>query len=274
VGPAGGFGALGAGAAAGGAGGAGCAGAAGAAGGAGCGAGAAAGGAGRGAAGGGGGAGCGGAAAGGGAGRAGGGPAFGGCLGGCLGFPSGPSSSLACATTIGAVCACAGGFTNCIAVRAVVASSTSRSFVMMVLVPGKYLTTRCGDQRISVGPDCGGLQRRTRFYFVSEKALIRLCSLRIQAMVSNRSFTLSPAAVPVHLDSDPAPSPANHRDRRRSRDRAYAVLAARAPVIRPADGPAIPPASVLHRDRASAAVPQAADFRAGFLAAAPTVVRA
>jgi hypothetical protein len=34
---------------------------------------------------------------------------------------------------------------NCVAVRAVVASSTRRSFVMMVWVPGKILATS-GDQ--------------------------------------------------------------------------------------------------------------------------------
>jgi hypothetical protein len=62
-------------------------------------------------------------------------------FGGCLGFPSGPSSSLACATTIGAVCACdALELANCIAVRAVVASSTRRRFVMMIEVPGKVLS--------------------------------------------------------------------------------------------------------------------------------------
>ncbi len=154
----GGLGAAGGDTAAGGAGGAGCGGG-GAAGAAGCGAGAAAGGvggaacgggggggaAGRGATGGGGGAGRGGAAAGGGAGRAGAGAAFGGCLGGCLGFPSGPSSSLACATTIGVVCACDGMLPNCIAVRAVVASSNKRSFVMMVWIPGK----RSGDKGLA-----------------------------------------------------------------------------------------------------------------------------
>lgn len=84
-----------------------------------------------------------GGAAAGGAGRGGGGAPFGGAafggapFGGCLGFPSGPSSPAACAITSGAVCACDGALTNCIAVRAVVASSTSRSFVMMVLVPRK-----------------------------------------------------------------------------------------------------------------------------------------
>jgi hypothetical protein len=44
---------------------------------------------------------------------------------------------LACATTIGVVCACDGVLPNCIAVRAVVASSNKRSFVMMVWIPGK-----------------------------------------------------------------------------------------------------------------------------------------
>ena len=60
-------------------------------------------------------------------------------LAGGLGFPSGPSSSLACAMTSGAVCACDGAAINCIAVSAVVASRTSRRFVMMVLIPGRFL---------------------------------------------------------------------------------------------------------------------------------------
>src|SRR5258707_308548 len=59
----------------------------------------------------------------------------GGPFGGCFGFPSGPSSSLACATTIGALCACDTELANCIAVRAVVASSTRRSFVMVIWIP-------------------------------------------------------------------------------------------------------------------------------------------
>ena len=64
-------------------------------------------------------------------GLAGGGAAF----GGCFGLPSGPSSSLACATTIGAPCACDTELAKCIAVRAVVASSTRRSLVMMIWIP-------------------------------------------------------------------------------------------------------------------------------------------
>lgn len=83
--------------------------------------------------GGGGGGGAGGLAAGGGG--AGGLAAGGGPFGGCFGFPSGPSSSLACATTIGALWACAMELANCIAERAVVASSTRRSFVMVVWIP-------------------------------------------------------------------------------------------------------------------------------------------
>jgi hypothetical protein len=45
-------------------------------------------------------------------------------------LPSGPSSSFCCATTIGAVCACDGRLASCMAVKAVVASSASRRFVM------------------------------------------------------------------------------------------------------------------------------------------------
>jgi hypothetical protein len=61
-----------------------------------------------------------------------------------LGLPSGPSSSFgaACAITGGATCAGDGELANCIAVRAVVASSTRRSFVMMISVPGKAMATK------------------------------------------------------------------------------------------------------------------------------------
>ena len=112
----------------------------------------------------------GGGGGGGGAGRGGGGAATGGGgagrgataggapFGGALGLPSGPRSLSACATTIGAVCACDAGAANCIAVRAVVASSTRRRCVMMVWVPGIIGKQESGNQRISVGPDCGGPQ--------------------------------------------------------------------------------------------------------------------
>ena len=59
--------------------------------------------------------------------------------GGLLGLPSGPTSSLAWATTSGADCACDVEVASCATVKAVVASSTMRRFVMMSLVPGKRL---------------------------------------------------------------------------------------------------------------------------------------
>jgi hypothetical protein len=43
---------------------------------------------------------------------------------------------------IGAVCACDAELANCIAVKAVVASSTRRSFVMMIQIPGKVLSSK------------------------------------------------------------------------------------------------------------------------------------
>jgi hypothetical protein len=103
---------------------------------------------------------CGGAAAGGGGvGRGGGGggagragAAGGAAFGGCLGFPSGPTSSLACATTSGDVCACDGAAANCSAVRAVVASSRRRSFVMVVRVLGKFMAKRFGNKACQQTP--------------------------------------------------------------------------------------------------------------------------
>jgi hypothetical protein len=293
LGGAGGFGDAGGGAAAGGGGGAGrCGGGGGAAGGGTCGGGATGaagwGGGGGGAAGcggGGGGAagrgGGGGGAAGlggGGAGRAAGGAGRGGAaFGGCFGFPS---SSLAWAMTCGAVCACDGGAINCVAVRAVVASSNRRRFVMMVWIPGKFLAgrlgrkawqvslaTRRGDQRIDVRPDCGGTQRRTCIYFSMRKAPIRSCSLRIQGMLSKRHFTLSPAAHPMHPDSDRAQNPLD-RSFRRSRARVCADLPVLAPAIPPACGPAIRRAVAARRAPAPAAAPRAEGRRAGFPAAA------
>ena len=210
LGGAGGFGAAGGGAAAGGAGGVGCCGGAaaggscggGAAGGAGRGGGAAAGGTGRAGGAAAGGAGLADGAAAGGAGWAGGaalgGAPFGGApFGGGLGFPSGPTSA-ACATTSGAVCACDGAVANCIAVRAVVASSTRRSLIMMAGIPRKKIFDNSVERsRISVRPDCGGVQRRVGFYFWRRKVLTRRCSLRIQAIISNRSSGLSPAHTPA-----------------------------------------------------------------------------
>ena len=109
----------------------------------------------------------------GGAGCAAGGAAF----GGCLGFPSGPSSSL-CATTIGDDCACDGVvITSCMAVNAVVASNAILEVchVLWVLRGSLKVVKGCKnlsevityaiDQRTSVRPDCGGFQTGTRIYF-------------------------------------------------------------------------------------------------------------
>ena len=90
-----------------------------------------------------------------------------------LGFPSGPTSSLACATTSGAVCACDAEVASCVTVKAVVASSTMRRFVMMSLVPGKGLAATNGlhwhvswsIERLIIRPDCGGLQMAGWFLF-------------------------------------------------------------------------------------------------------------
>jgi hypothetical protein len=87
--------------------------------------------------------------------------------------PGGPPSSLACATTSGAVCACDAEVASCVAVKAVVASSRMRSFVMMSLVPGIGLTAANGPhwhvrwsiERLIIRPDCGGLQMVGRFLF-------------------------------------------------------------------------------------------------------------
>jgi hypothetical protein len=60
------------------------------------------------------------------------------------------------------------------------------------------------DQRISVRPDCGGLWRRACLYFQRRKVPTRRCSLRIQAMVSNRHPTLPPRhIVPRGISATP-----------------------------------------------------------------------
>jgi hypothetical protein len=94
-----------------------------------------------------------------------------------LGFPSGPNTSRCCATTIGADCACDGGVANCMAVRAVVASSANRRFVMccgsrrMVVARNrgaKSVSNDC-DQQTSVRPDCGELQTRMRICSTNQR---------------------------------------------------------------------------------------------------------
>ena len=145
-----------------------------------------------------GGAACGGGG-GGGAGLAGGGAAFGGAGFG-FGLPSGPSSSLACATTIGEVCACDALLANCITVKAEVASSTRRRFVMMIGVPGKVLwkgacgklnwtTERFGDaiNGQPLGRIVAGNLREFAFYFIPAMSYRWACSLRVQTGAANQA---------------------------------------------------------------------------------------
>jgi hypothetical protein len=120
-----------------------------------------------------------------GCGAAAGGAPFGGALGspfgGPLGLPSGPTSPCACATTIDPVCACDGALANCIAVRAVVASSAIRKFVMMISVPEKASelkgslsrTLRRYDQQPAIRPECGGCKTQRVFYFTSARGYTR-----------------------------------------------------------------------------------------------------
>src|SRR6476660_1351570 len=102
---------------------------------------------------------------------------------------------------------------------------------------------------------------------------MRPCSLRIQAIVSNRTFTLSPAAYPPCPDSDRARSPADPRSLHRW-GKAQAALAVRAPAIHPACCRAVRQAVAARRDLAAAAAPRGVDFPEGFPAAAPTAVPA
>src|ERR1700730_16361704 len=95
-------------------------------------------------------------------------------------------------------------------------------------------------------------------------------SLRIQALVSNRTFTLSPATYLACANQDRTPHAANQQFRHRL-ERAGAVPAALAPAIHLEYGPAIHRASAAHRDHAMAAAPRAADCPEGSPAAARSV---
>jgi hypothetical protein len=79
----------------------------------------------------------------------------------------------------------------CATPSAVVASSTRRSFVMINLGPRNKgffnkefvgRTNRHSDQLICIGPDCGDMQRQSRFYFQHSHGLNAPCSLRIQTI--------------------------------------------------------------------------------------------
>jgi hypothetical protein len=126
--------------------------------------------------GGGGAAGFGGAAAGGGgaagAGRVGGAAPGGGPFGGgCLPFWS-SGCPCACATTMESDCAWDGALANCIAVRAVVASSTRRRFVMMVSFPGRFYAPKGSAWAINSQPRgriVAAPKRRKLFILTSQR---------------------------------------------------------------------------------------------------------
>ena len=84
-------------------------------------------------------------------------------------------------------------------------AATSRRFVMMVWIPGKFLAavwqSTSGDQQIDVRPDCGGPRRRTSIYFCTRKVRIRHCSLRIQAIGFKPSYHIVPAGISDWPDS-------------------------------------------------------------------------
>src|SRR5262249_23717229 len=70
----------------------------------------------------------------------------------------------------------------------VVASSTRRSFVMMMWIPEGRKVLEAADQRTGIRPDCGSVQTLIRIYFVRHKDRKRHCSLRIHAMAQVGMF--------------------------------------------------------------------------------------
>ncbi len=122
-------------------------------------------------------------------------------------------------------------------------------------------TSSSGNQRISVRPDCGSLPGGR--VFISENKGFRCvlvhCAFR-------RWFQIVVHVVPCGIFHPAIFTP-------RPWGRAWA-LAALAPAVRRASCPAIPPGVPARPDRASAAVPRAADCPADSLAAAPTAVPA
>ena len=157
-----------------------------------------------------------------------GGAAFGGAFGFSFCLPGG---GLACAITSGAVCACDEGPANCIAVSAVVASSTRRRFVMMVWVPRKnfwQLTQSLSEKAVSVtainkqalGRNVAAFKRRILFLFQRQaRVLLPLFIAHSGDRFKLQVLHCPPSAVQARPDSDPAPNPANRRCRYRSRDR-------------------------------------------------------
>ena len=146
--------------------------------------------------------------------------------------------------------------TNCVAVRAVVANSTSRSFVMMVLVPREIFGNKVGRYTNKRRAALWRPENVDLFIFCKTESPDSPLFMAHSGDGFKPQATLSPAAYPTCQDSDPAQNPANHQFQRRSRDKACVVLVVLVPAIRPAADPATLRAGVLRRDPASAAAPR------------------
>jgi hypothetical protein len=122
-------------------------------------------------------------------------------------------------------------------------------------------TFRRVDQRLIIRLDCGGRQNANAIYFDGIMGCMRNCSLRIQTMLSNRAFTLSPVASLRRWYGDSA-SPTNRKCRHRLQVKAWLDRLVRAPAVRRASCPAAPAAAAVRRVHASVAAPPAGDCRA------------
>lgn len=133
---------------------------------------------------------------------------------------------------------------------------------MMFWIPGKNQAARLAatnsfaersrrvDQWLIIRPDCGGLQNANAIYFDSITGCMRNCSLRIQTMLSNRSFTSSPVASLRRWREDSAAAPAGWQRRHRLQVEVRPDRSVRATANRPASCRATPPAAAARRVRA------------------------
>jgi len=108
-------------------------------------------------------------------------------------------------------------------------------------------TFRRVDQRLIVRPDCGGLQNANAIYFDSITGCMRSCSLRIQTMLSNRTFTLSPVASLRRWYGVLAACLKSRNCRHRFQAEARSDRSVRGPAVRPASCPVTPLAATARR---------------------------
>jgi hypothetical protein len=120
-------------------------------------------------------------------------------------------------------------------------------------------TFRRVDQRLIIRPDCGGRQNANAIYFDGVMGCMGNYSLRIQTMLSNRAFTLSPVASLRRWYGDSVASPTNRKCRHRLQAKAWLDRPVRAPVVRPAFCPATPVVAAVRRAHALVAAPPAGE---------------